>query len=64
VQSLQFNVLVTTYEFIMRDRSRLSKVGSTHSMGSMGSTAQHSIVGAVPATWFDKTARLHDCWGL
>jgi SNF2 family DNA or RNA helicase len=26
VQSLQFNVLVTTYEFIMRDRSRLSKV--------------------------------------
>lgn len=27
VQSLQFNVLVTTYEFIMRDRARLSKVG-------------------------------------
>lgn len=26
VQSLQFNVLVTTYEFIMRDRTRLSKV--------------------------------------
>ena len=26
VQSLQFNVLVTTYEYIMRDRSRLSKV--------------------------------------
>lgn len=25
VQSLQFNVLVTTYEFIMRDRTRLSK---------------------------------------
>lgn len=25
VQSLQFNVLVTTYEYIMRDRSRLSK---------------------------------------
>jgi SNF2-related domain len=30
VQSLQFNVLVTTYEYIMRDRTRLSKVrGST-----------------------------------
>jgi hypothetical protein len=28
VQSLQFNVLVTTYEFIMRDRTKLSKVGS------------------------------------
>ena len=28
VQSLQFNVLVTTYEFIMRDRARLSKVGA------------------------------------
>ena len=27
VQSLQFNVLVTTYEFIMRDRTKLSKVG-------------------------------------
>ena len=27
VQSLQFNVLVTTYEYIMRDRSRLAKVG-------------------------------------
>ena len=27
VQSLQFNVLVTTYEFIMRDRAKLSKVG-------------------------------------
>lgn len=26
VQSLQFNVLVTTYEFIMRDRARLSKI--------------------------------------
>jgi len=26
VQSLQFNVLVTTYEYIMRDRSRLAKV--------------------------------------
>lgn len=26
VQSLQFNVLVTTYEFIMRDRAKLSKV--------------------------------------
>lgn len=26
VQSLQFNVLVTTYEYIMRDRTRLSKV--------------------------------------
>jgi SWI/SNF-related matrix-associated actin-dependent regulator of chromatin subfamily A protein 2/4 len=26
VQSLQFNILVTTYEFIMRDRTRLSKV--------------------------------------
>lgn len=25
VQSLQFNVLVTTYEFIMRDRAKLSK---------------------------------------
>ena len=30
VQSLQFNVLVTTYEYIMRDRSRLSKA-SAHS---------------------------------
>lgn len=28
VQSLQFNILVTTYEFIMRDRSKLSKVGA------------------------------------
>ena len=27
VQPLQFNVLVTTYEFIMRDRAKLSKVG-------------------------------------
>ncbi len=27
VQSLQFNVLVTTYEYIMRDRTRLAKVG-------------------------------------
>lgn len=26
VAALQFNVLVTTYEYIMRDRSRLSKV--------------------------------------
>lgn len=26
VQPLQFNVLVTTYEFIMRDRSKLSKI--------------------------------------
>lgn len=26
VQPLQFNILVTTYEYIMRDRSRLSKV--------------------------------------
>lgn len=26
VSSLQFNVLVTTYEYIMRDRTRLSKV--------------------------------------
>ena len=26
VQSMQFNVLVTTYEFIMRDRTKLSKV--------------------------------------
>ena len=28
VQSLQFNVLVTTYEYIMRDRSRLSKASA------------------------------------
>lgn len=27
VASLQFNVLVTTYEYIMRDRAKLSKVG-------------------------------------
>lgn len=27
VASLQFNVLVTTYEYIMRDRTKLSKVG-------------------------------------
>jgi SWI/SNF-related matrix-associated actin-dependent regulator of chromatin subfamily A member 2/4 len=26
VSSLQFNVLVTTYEYIMRDRSKLAKV--------------------------------------
>ena len=26
VASVQFNVLVTTYEYIMRDRSKLSKV--------------------------------------
>ena len=26
VASLQFNVLVTTYEYIMRDRTKLSKV--------------------------------------
>lgn len=26
VASLQFNVLVTTYEYIMRDRARLAKV--------------------------------------
>jgi SWI/SNF-related matrix-associated actin-dependent regulator of chromatin subfamily A protein 2/4 len=26
VQSMQFNCLVTTYEFIMRDRAKLSKV--------------------------------------
>ena len=26
VQSLQFNVLVTTYEYIMRDRAKLCKV--------------------------------------
>ena len=26
VSSLQFNVLVTTYEYIMRDRAKLSKV--------------------------------------
>lgn len=26
VQAMQFNVLVTTYEFIMRDRAKLSKV--------------------------------------
>ena len=29
VASLQFNVLVTTYEYIMRDRTKLSKVWST-----------------------------------
>ena len=28
VASLQFNVLVTTYEYIMRDRAKLSKVAS------------------------------------
>ena len=28
VASIQFNILVTTYEFIMRDRARLSKVPS------------------------------------
>lgn len=26
VQALQFNILVTTYEIIMRDRARLSKI--------------------------------------
>jgi SWI/SNF-related matrix-associated actin-dependent regulator of chromatin subfamily A protein 2/4 len=26
VQSMQFNILVTTYETIMRDRSKLSKL--------------------------------------
>ena len=26
VASVQFNVLVTTYEYIMRDRAKLSKV--------------------------------------
>lgn len=30
VQSLQFNVLVTTYEYIMRDRAKLSKVRLAH----------------------------------
>ncbi len=30
VAALQFNVLVTTYEYIMRDRSRLSKVRRQH----------------------------------
>ena len=29
VAALQFNVLVTTYEYIMRDRTRLSKVLGT-----------------------------------
>ncbi len=29
VSSLQFNVLVTTYEYIMRDRAKLSKVSNT-----------------------------------
>ena len=30
VASLQFNVLVTTYEYIMRDRLKLSKVRRCH----------------------------------
>lgn len=35
VQSLQFNILVTTYEYIMRDRAKLSKVfHSSHSPSS------------------------------
>lgn len=35
VSSLQFNVLVTTYEYIMRDRAKLSKVNSVHCMHSV-----------------------------
>ena len=41
VASLQFNVLVTTYEFIMRDRTKLSKVHTaccTSSLSSRQST--------------------------
>lgn len=32
VQAMQFNVLVTTYEFIMRDRAKLSKVGASQQL--------------------------------
>ncbi len=35
VSSLQFNVLVTTYEYIMRDRAKLSKVSNTTRLGSV-----------------------------
>lgn len=41
VQSLQFNILVTTYEFIMRDRSRLSKVGGAEERAQL-----HVVQGA------------------
>ena len=33
VAPLQFNVLVTTYEFVMRDRTKLSKVGGLTGSG-------------------------------
>ena len=33
VAPLQFNVLVTTYEFVMRDRTKLSKVGALTGSG-------------------------------
>ena len=40
VQSLQFNVLVTTYEFIMRDRAKLSKVGASPLLGCLKASSR------------------------
>ena len=45
VQSLQFNVLVTTYEFIMRDRARLSKVRGV-GRGALGAALMRWMLGA------------------
>ena len=43
VASLQFNVLVTTYEYIMRDRAKLSKVCSHSAKPSRHATIQSYV---------------------
>ena len=55
VASVQFNVLVTTYEYIMRDRSKLSKVLvlvclSTRCFG-LGAASHVKCSGSVSTSW-------------
>lgn len=51
VSALQFNVLVTTYEYIMRDRARLSKVSlelSGSGDSGLGFTVSCHVTSATP----------------
>lgn len=51
VSSLQFNVLVTTYEYIMRDRAKLSKVSPVLCDPDAAASLDHVTV-------------LRSCWWL
>ena len=62
VQSLQFNVLVTTYEFIMRDRARLSKVGGACAVPAAGRAVRD--VHAVPAALVVAVCAVHAALGV